>query len=143
MSFASTCPTRPTIGSGASKDIRAAAAARQRFIGIMMDTQGPLSAPANSASPQPPPWQKSPSLVRANARGEQSVDVNYANFVNDINVGDVVLIDNGAIEMKVLTKNGNKVECEVLTRQTGSRRHINLPGVKVSRLRSPRRISRT
>jgi pyruvate kinase len=44
-----------------------------------------------------------------------------------------VLIDNGTIEMKVLAKSGNKVECEVLTAGTlGSRRHINLPGVKVS-----------
>jgi pyruvate kinase len=61
------------------------------------------------------------------------VDVNYENFINDISVGDVVLMDNGAIEMKVLAKNGNKVECEVLTAgKLGSRRHINLPGVKVS-----------
>src|SRR5207302_10887680 len=62
-----------------------------------------------------------------------SVDVNYENFVNDINPGDVVLIDNGALQMKVLAKSGNKVECEVLTEgRLGSRRHINLPGVKVS-----------
>jgi len=61
------------------------------------------------------------------------VDVNYENFINDINVGDVVLIDNGTIRMKVLAKSGRKVECEVLTQGTlGSRRHINLPGVKVS-----------
>ncbi len=61
------------------------------------------------------------------------MDVNYENFINDISVGDVVLMDNGAIEMKVLAKNGNKVECEVLTAgKLGSRRHINLPGVKVS-----------
>jgi pyruvate kinase len=33
----------------------------------------------------------------------------------------------------VLAKHGNKVECEVLTEgKLGSRRHINLPGVKVS-----------
>src|SRR5207302_3311065 len=64
---------------------------------------------------------------------ERSVDVNYENFVNDIKVGDVVLIDNGAIQMKVLAKSGNKVNCEVLTEgKLGSRRHINLPGVKVS-----------
>jgi len=45
----------------------------------------------------------------------------------------VVLMDNGAIEMKVLAKDGNKVQCEVLTEgKLGSRRHINLPGVKVS-----------
>jgi pyruvate kinase len=35
--------------------------------------------------------------------------------------------------MKVLAKSGNKVDCEVLTEgKLGSRRHINLPGVKVS-----------
>ena len=44
-----------------------------------------------------------------------------------------MLLDNGAIQMKVLAKTGNQVECEVLTEGTlGSRRHINLPGVKVS-----------
>src|SRR6185369_3691113 len=64
---------------------------------------------------------------------EYSVDVNYENFINDIKVGDVVLLDNGAIHMKVLAKSANKVECEVLTPGTlGSRRHINLPGVKVN-----------
>jgi pyruvate kinase len=63
----------------------------------------------------------------------QSVDVNYENFINDIKVGDIVLIDNGRIHMKVLAVRGNKVECEVLTPgKLGSRRHINLPGVKVS-----------
>ena len=61
------------------------------------------------------------------------MDLNYENIINDISVGDVVLIDNGTIQMKVLAKNGNKVECEVLTDgKLGSRRHINLPGVKVS-----------
>jgi pyruvate kinase len=35
--------------------------------------------------------------------------------------------------MKVLAKDGRKVQCEVLTEgKLGSRRHINLPGVKVS-----------
>src|SRR6185503_7886392 len=48
-------------------------------------------------------------------------------------VGDIVLLDNGAIQMRVLSKSGNKVECEVLTPgKLGSHRHINLPGVKVS-----------
>lgn len=118
-----------------TQDIRAAAAERQRHIGIMMDTQGPairtgdLSMPLNLQ-----PGQKFALTVRGErSEEERSVDVNYANFVNDISVGDTVLLDNGAIQMKVLSKSGNKVECEVLTEGTlGSRRHINLPGVKVS-----------
>ncbi|MGO8764742.1 MAG: pyruvate kinase [Limisphaerales bacterium] len=116
-------------------DIRAAAAGRKQHIGIMMDTQGPAIRTGDISSPlNLQPGQKFVLTVRGEKpEEERSVDVNYANFVNDISVGDVVLIDNGAIEMKVLAKNGNKVECEVLTEGTlGSRRHINLPGVKVS-----------
>jgi pyruvate kinase len=117
------------------KDIRAAAAARQIHIGIMMDTQGPAIRTGDIGVPLDlQPGQKFTLTVRGErSEEERSVDVNYANFINDINVGDVVLIDNGAIEMKVLAKAGNKVECEVLTEgKLGSRRHINLPGVKVS-----------
>jgi len=117
------------------KDIRAAAAARRQFVGIMMDTQGPAIRTGELGVPLDlRPGQKFTLTVRGErSEEERSVDVNYANFVNDIDVGDVVPIDNGAIEMKVLAKAGNKVECEVLTEgKLGSRRHINLPGVKVS-----------
>ncbi|HEU6449532.1 MAG TPA: pyruvate kinase [Verrucomicrobiae bacterium] len=117
------------------KDIREQAAARKIFVGILMDTQGPAIRTGDIASPLDlKPGQKFTLTVRGEKDLEEhSVDVNYENFVNDISVGDVVLLDNGAIEMKVLAKNGNRVECEVLTAGTlGSRRHINLPGVKVS-----------
>jgi pyruvate kinase len=117
------------------KDIRAESAARKKFTGIMMDTQGPAIRTGDLGVPLDlQPGQKFTLTVRGERDLEQhSVDVNYENFINDISVGDVVLIDNGTIQMKVLAKNGNKVECEVLTEgKLGSRRHINLPGVKVS-----------
>jgi pyruvate kinase len=116
-------------------DIRAASKARGLFAGIMMDTQGPAIRTGDLPVPLDlRPGQKFTLTVRGERNPEErSVDVNYENFVNDISVDDVVLIDNGAIEMKVLAKSGNKVECEVLTEgKLGSRRHINLPGVKVS-----------
>ena len=117
------------------KEIRAESGRRGRFTGIMMDTQGPAIRTGDMSTPLDlRPGQKFTLTVRGErSEEEHSVDVNYENFVNDISVGDVVLIDNGNIEMKVLAKEGNKVECEVLTAGTlGSRRHINLPGVKVS-----------
>src|SRR5712691_6123074 len=116
-------------------DIRSASSMPQRFIGIMMDTQGPAIRTGELRVPLDlQPGQKFTLTVRGErSEEEHSVDVNYENFVNDINTGDVVLIDNGAIQMKVLAKDGKKVECEVLTEgKLGSRRHINLPGVKVS-----------
>lgn len=115
--------------------IRAASATRQSHTGILMDTQGPAIRTGDLPVPLDlKPGQKFTLTVRGErSEEEHSVDVNYENFINDISVGDVVLMDNGAIEMKVLAKLGNKVECEVLTAgKLGSRRHINLPGVKVS-----------
>jgi pyruvate kinase len=117
------------------KDIRAAAAQRQKHTGILMDTQGPAIRTGDLPVPLDlKPGQKFTLTVRGEkSEEERSVNVNYADFINDISVGDTVLVDNGAIHMKVLAKAGNRVECEVLTEGTlGSRRHINLPGVKVS-----------
>ena len=117
------------------RDIRAAATARKVSVGIMIDTQGPAIRTGDlPVALDLKPGEKFTLTVRGERSEElHSVDVNYENFVNDISVGDVVLLDNGAIQMKVLAKSGNKVECEVLTPgKLGSRRHINLPGVKVS-----------
>ena len=95
------------------RDIRSAATICKRFVGIMLDTQGPAIRTGDLPVPLAlQPGQKFTLTVRGErSEEERSVDVNYENFVNDINVGDVVLIDNGAIEMKVLAKSGNKVEC--------------------------------
>ena len=83
------------------KDIRAAAAAQQRHIGILMDTQGPAIRTGDLAIPiELKPCQKVTFTVRGEKSEEQySVNVNYADFINDISVGDVVLLDNGAFEM--------------------------------------------
>src|SRR6266496_3317553 len=116
-----------------ARDVRDAAAARRKAVGIMMDTQGPAIRTGDlPAALDLTPGQKFTLTVRGEKSEElHSVDVNYENFVNDIKVGDTVLLDNGEIEMRVLAKHQNKIECEVLTKgKLGSRRHINLPGVK-------------
>lgn len=130
MSHASHDWVRATV-----KHLRAAAETRQRSIGILMDTQGPAIRTGDLKVPLDlKPGQQFAFTVRGEkSEEEHSVDVNYEHFVSDISVGDVVLLDNGEIQMKVLAKHRNKVECEVLTPgKLGSRRHINLPGVKVS-----------
>jgi pyruvate kinase len=117
------------------QDIRAAAAERGLRIGILMDTQGPAIRTGDlPAVLDLKPGQKFTLTVRGEkSEEEHSVDVNYENFINDISVGDTVLLDNGEIHMRVLAKFKNKIECEVLTPgKLGSRRHINLPGVRVS-----------
>ncbi len=61
------------------------------------------------------------------------MDVNYQNLVNDIHVGDTVLVDNGLLRLEVLAKDEGHIRCRVLIPgPLSSRRHINLPGVKVN-----------
>jgi pyruvate kinase len=104
-------------------------------IGILLDTQGPAIRTGDLKSPL---RLKKGDILEFRVRGAKStakysVDVNYAGFVNDISVGDTVLVDNGLIKLSVLEKKPNRVRCKVITPATlGSRRHINLPGVYVN-----------
>jgi pyruvate kinase len=115
--------------------IREVARQTSANIAVMMDTQGPAIRTGDvSTQLDLHPGDTVEFTVRG-ARSEEhySVDVNYDGLVDDIHEDDVVMVDNGNIHMKVLGKTENRVRCEVLTRGVlGSRRHINLPGVKVN-----------
>jgi pyruvate kinase len=115
--------------------IRAIAKELNVIIGILMDTQGPAIRTGDlSAKLELKVGDVFEFSVRGGKSEEEfSVDVNYDGLIDDISVGDTVLVDNGVIHMKVLAKVGNQIRCEVLTAGVmGSRRHINLPGVKVN-----------
>jgi pyruvate kinase len=115
--------------------IRALAAELERTVAVLMDTQGPAIRTGDLKTDlQLKPGDILELTVRGAKSEEQySVDVNYDGLINDISAGDTVLVDNGVIEMLVLEKEHNRIRCKVLTPGTlGSRRHINLPGVRVS-----------
>jgi pyruvate kinase len=115
--------------------IREVARQTSANVAIMMDTQGPAIRTGDVATNLDlHPGDKVEFTVRgAKSEEHYSVDVNYDGLIDDIHVGDVVLVDNGNLHMKVLDKKENRIHCEVLTRGVlGSRRHINLPGVKVN-----------
>jgi pyruvate kinase len=115
--------------------IRAISKELDVVIGILMDTQGPAIRTGDLAVKLDlKPGDIFEFTVRgAKSEETHSVDVNYDGLIDDIAVGDTVLVDNGVLHMKVLEKSGNKIRCEVLTEGVmGSRRHINLPGVKVN-----------
>lgn len=117
------------------KNIREVSGQLKKRVGILMDTQGPAIRTGDLPTALN---LKAGDIFVFTVRGarseeEYSVDVNYDGLVDDIHEGDVVKVDNGVIEMKVLAKEKNKLRCEVLTPgEMGSRRHINLPGVKVN-----------
>jgi pyruvate kinase len=115
--------------------IRSIAAELDMPVGILMDTQGPAVRTGDLSTKLD---LKVGDIMEFTVRGTKSeelysVGVNYDGLIDDISEGDVVLVDNGVIHLKVLTKKNNRIRCEVLTPGLlGSRRHINLPGVKVN-----------
>ncbi len=120
--------------------IRAVSAKVGREIAIMMDIKGPeirtgdVDQPIRLEPGQTFDFTVRPGGVALESSEEvRSVDVNYRDLVNDIKVGDTVLVDNGLIRLEVLEKKDARIRCRVLTSgELKSRRHINLPGVKVN-----------
>ena len=119
--------------------IRAVSAKVGREIAIMMDIKGPeirtgdVDHPIILEAGQTFDFTVRPGGEGDRAEEVRSVDVNYRDLVNDIKVGDTVLVDNGLIRLEVLEKRDARIRCRVLTSgELKSRRHINLPGVKVN-----------
>ena len=119
--------------------IRAASAAAGREVAVMMDIKGPeirtgdVALPMELKAGEIFDFTVKPGEDRRGSEEIRSVDVNYRNLVNDIRVGDTVLVDNGLIRLEVLSKNDAHIRCRVLTPgELKSRRHMNLPGVHVS-----------
>jgi pyruvate kinase len=115
--------------------VRKIAADMHRAAAILLDTQGPAIRTGElKTNLKLNPGDILEFTVRgAKSEEKYSVDVNYEGLVNDISVGDVVLVDNGVMRLLVLEKKRNRIRCKVLTKGVlGSRRHINLPGVRVN-----------
>ncbi|KAJ9679644.1 hypothetical protein PVL29_021542 [Vitis rotundifolia] len=57
------------------------------------------------------------------------VSVNYDDFVNDVEMGDMLLVDGGMMSLMVKSKTGDSVKCEVVDGgELKSRRHLNVRG---------------
>ena len=117
--------------------IRAASKTAGREIAIMMDIKGPEIRTGDLKVPiELKPGEIFDFTVKPGGERDaeiRSVDVNYRDLVNDIKVGDTVLVDSGLIRLEVLSKSDAHIRCRVLTPGSlTSRRHINLPGVKVN-----------
>lgn len=65
---------------------------------------------------------------------ETTIYITYENFPKDVNAGEIILLDDGKIQMKVIESNNNDtVICEVVHGGIlTSRKGVNLPNTKVS-----------
>lgn len=69
----------------------------------------------------------------AEASVKLSTTVNYVGLMADVSVGDRLIVDNGNLLMQIQEVSVDRIICQVKTDGTmGSRRHINLPGVRLN-----------
>ena len=63
---------------------------------------------------------------------EHMVQINYDGLNEDVKSDDRILIDDGLIELKVVSVEGPKIHCTVLNGgELGERKGVNVPGVKI------------
>ncbi|MQL84959.1 hypothetical protein Taro_017480 [Colocasia esculenta] len=67
--------------------------------------------------------------IKTGVSSESCVSVNYDDFVNDVAVGDMLLVDGGMLSLIVKSKTEDSVKCEVVDGgELTSRRHLNVRG---------------
>ncbi len=119
-----------------AKSIREISDKLQQEVALLLDTQGPA---IRTGVVEKTIDLQIGDLVSFTVKGQKgtepiTVDVNYPQLVDDIEVGRIVIVDNGNLRMQAIEKRGpNELICRALNAgPMGSRRHINLPGVKVN-----------
>jgi len=66
-------------------------------------------------------------------KGTEKIPAGYPELAEDLNIGNSILIDDGLIQLEVISVNPPDIECRVLNDGTlKSRKGINLPGVEIS-----------
>ncbi len=115
--------------------VRAASDATGRGVGVLVDLQGPKIRLGTFAS--------GPVLLEAgdefivtteSVPGDRTmVSTSYTGLPGDVTVGDVVLVDDGRVELRVTRIDGPRVHTEVIEGgRVSDHKGFNLPGVAVS-----------
>ena len=118
--------------------VRKAAAEAGRPIAMLLDTKGPEIRTGLLADHQKVKLMKGEEITISYAEDPEAegtaehIYVTYADMAKDLSAGDTVLIDDGAIELKVEAIDGSDLKCRIINGGILSeRKGVNLPGIKV------------
>lgn len=115
--------------------VRELNASMQYPVALLLDTQGPeIRTGALHQDLQ----LNEGDIITVNVRSgehveETSFQINYEDLLEAVDPGDRITVDNGLINLEVLEKQERALRCRVVDGGTlKSRRHVNLPGIKVN-----------
>lgn len=104
-------------------------------VALLLDTQGPEIRTGTVAEDMA---LREGEVVTVTIRGGQGVEqssilIEYEDLIEQVSIGDRITVDNGLINLEVLSKDGTSMQCRVVDGgMLGSRRHVNLPGIRVN-----------
>ncbi len=115
--------------------IRAAASAADRRVAIMIDTRGIEIRTGMLKDNYVDLGRGADFLLRADGEpgDHRGVSVSYAKLPRQVSAGDVILLDDGAIELEALSTTDHEIACRVvLGGILGNTKGVNLPGTELS-----------
>lgn len=103
-------------------------------IALLLDTKGPEIR--TTICDNPIQLVKGATINIIGEPGKKSspdgICVSYEAFSSDIPLGSLILIDDGELELRVLSKHGNALKCTIENDGIlGSRKSVNIPSVKI------------
>lgn len=107
-------------------------------IAILIDTKGPEIRTTKTTDPDGYSVEKGDILkVKGTDSAEKTTEsviyVNHKNIVDDVNIGNSMLIDDGDIELKVIDKKEDCLSVEVINRgRIKSSKSVNIPNVSIT-----------
>lgn len=115
--------------------IRRAAGEVGKNVAIMIDTMGPKIR--TGVFKEEPVYLEAGSVATLTAEdvegNKERIPVNYPGLPGDVREGDVILLADGLIALKVLSTAGTEIRCRVLNSgELTSRKGVNVPGVAVN-----------
>lgn len=99
-------------------------------IAIMLDTKGPEVRSGDVPEPiMLAEGQEFNFTIKRGVSTEDTVSVNYDDFISDVEAGDILLVDGGMMSLAVKSKTTDTVKCVVVDGgELKSRRHLNVRG---------------
>jgi len=118
-----------------AKRVRRQSDLRGLHIPVLFD----LTGPSIRTGDLPKPYElKEGDIVEFRKEGTEpgvplSTTVNYPGLIGDVSEGNTLVVDNGVLLMTIDSVKEDRIHCIVKTPGLmGSRRHINLPGVRLN-----------
>lgn len=107
----------------------------KKNIGILFDTKGPEFRNQMMENGEVELVSgRNIRIVKESVLGnEERFSLNHPNAIDDLKVGDIILLENALMKIQVVSKESDGVTCKIIDGgKLGNKKSLNVPGVKLS-----------